>query len=104
MFFDPFFSNMGFFPFLFIIFGIFISILWSLLPFAIFGTKQRLDRIIDELEKLNSRIEKLENIKKEIHSKMEDNADSSPNNNIKNSGEDNYAKYMPNKNFMDSNK
>ena len=88
MFFDPFFSSMGF---IFVIFGLIIAVLWSLLPFAVFGIKQRLDRIIEELEKLNSKVNQLEreyyfhshhekspepdDIKKETNKKIEDNDD-----------------------------
>ena len=35
------------------IFFIVWAVLWFLLPFAIFGIKPRLDRIIEELSKLN---------------------------------------------------
>ena len=89
MFFDPFFSSMGF---MFVILGLVIAALWSLLPFAVFGIKHRLDRIIEELEKLNSKVAKLESeyylhshhekspepdddIKKENNKKIEDNDD-----------------------------
>ena len=37
------------------IFFIVWAILWFLLPFAIFGVKSRLDRMIEELAKLNKK-------------------------------------------------
>ena len=33
--------------------GLFLLVLWIALPFAVFGIKGRLDRIITQLEKLN---------------------------------------------------
>ena len=46
--------------FIFVILGLIITVLWSLLPFAVFGIKQRLDKIIEELTKLNSKIAEFE--------------------------------------------
>ena len=57
MFLDPFFSGIGL---IFTILGLIIAVLWSLLPFAVFGIKQRLDKIIEELEKLNLKTATLE--------------------------------------------
>ncbi len=64
MFFQSFFSGgFGIISFIFTIFLFFIAILWALFPFAVFGTKHRLDRIIEELEKINL---KFNNLEKEI--------------------------------------
>ena len=68
------------------ILGLVIAVLWSLLPFAVFGIKQRLDKMIEELEKLNSKVAKLESEynfhlhrekspKTEENQKIEDNDD-----------------------------
>lgn len=38
-----------------ILLGIFLSILWILLPFAVFGIKRRLDRVILLLEEQNKK-------------------------------------------------
>ena len=95
MLFDPFFSSMGFIPFIFVILGLFISILWSLLPFAVFGTKQRLDRIIEELERLNYRIEILEQREKEFYSKKIKENQDKQNLSETNKKDDDYSKYMP---------
>ena len=48
--------------FLFITGGLFIIlllILWFLLPFAIFGTKDKLNDLINETKKTNDKLEKL---------------------------------------------
>jgi hypothetical protein len=36
-----------------------LAVLWFLLPFAIFGTKDRLKLIIDELKKINTELVKI---------------------------------------------
>ena len=36
-----------------IILGVFIAILWILLPFAVFGIKERLDAVVKELKQIN---------------------------------------------------
>ena len=93
MFFDPFFSSMGF---IFVIFGLIIAVLWSLLPFAVFGIKHRLDRMIEELEKLNSKFAKLE---REYYfhlqqKKSPEPQDSKKENNKKSEDNDNF-RFMP---------
>ena len=48
--------------FLFIVVGVFLIILlvlWFLLPFAIFGTKDKLNELINETKKTNDQLEKL---------------------------------------------
>ena len=48
--------------FLFIVVGVFLIILlilWFLLPFAIFGTKDKLNDLINETKKTNYQLEKL---------------------------------------------
>ena len=48
--------------FLFIVVGVFLIILlilWFLLPFAIFGTKVKLNDLINETKKTNDQLEKL---------------------------------------------
>jgi len=42
-----------------IVFGIFLSILWILLPFAVFGIKRRLDCVILLLEEQNKKSGKM---------------------------------------------
>jgi len=42
-----------------ILFIIILLILWFLLPFAIFGTKDKLNDLINETKKTNSQLEKL---------------------------------------------
>ncbi len=37
-----------------------LAILWFILPFAIFGTKKRLDTLIEEAQKTNSLLAKIE--------------------------------------------
>ena len=49
--------------FLFIVVGVFLIILlilWFLLPFAIFGTKDKLNDLINETKKTNDRLRKME--------------------------------------------
>ena len=48
--------------FLFIVVGVFLIILlilWFLLPFAVFGTKVKLNDLINETKKTNDKLEKL---------------------------------------------
>ena len=42
-----------------IFFFIVLAVLWIILPFAVFGTKKRLDAIISESQKVNSWMEEL---------------------------------------------
>ncbi len=42
-----------------VIFLVILVILWFLLPFAIFGTKAKLDTLIQEMRKANTQLEKL---------------------------------------------
>ena len=42
-----------------VLFLLFLAILWICLPFAVFGTKDRLDKLISETKKTNSKLEKL---------------------------------------------
>jgi hypothetical protein len=39
-----------------VVFGFVIAVLWILMPFAIFGTKPLLERILAELTKLNEHL------------------------------------------------
>ena len=65
---SPFFiPGMGIISFIFVIVALVIGILWSILPFAIFGTKSRLDLIIKQLEKANENIEMISNQIKHIN-------------------------------------
>jgi hypothetical protein len=57
---EPFITGIGFIPIFFILFGIVLTILWMMLPFSIFGIKNRLDFLINKLEKLNVKISKIE--------------------------------------------
>lgn len=41
-----------------VIFLIIIAILWIMLPFAVFGVKRRLDKVVKELRKLTEIMEK----------------------------------------------
>jgi biopolymer transport protein ExbB/TolQ len=43
--------------FILIILGIVLAILWIILPFAVFGINKRLDRVIWESEKLNTKMQ-----------------------------------------------
>ena len=36
-----------------------LAVLWFLLPFAVFGSKRRLDRIVDELQALNKTMKEI---------------------------------------------
>jgi branched-subunit amino acid transport protein AzlD len=38
---------------LLVIVGVFVALLWILLPFAVFGMKEKLDEIIKELKQIN---------------------------------------------------
>ena len=50
------FPGVGLFGLIFIIFSIIVGILWTILPFAVFGIKSRLDKIIDLLEEINRKL------------------------------------------------
>ena len=39
------------------LFALVLGVLWFLLPFAVFGTKARLDKIIAELQTINANLE-----------------------------------------------
>jgi len=62
-----------------IIFLIVLAVLWFLLPFAVFGTQGRLQKIIDELHSLNSAILQLKtevsNIKRNLNDNGKDKKD-----------------------------
>ncbi len=47
------FPGMSLLGIIFIIFSIIIGVLWIILPFAVFGIKSRLDKIINLLEEIN---------------------------------------------------
>ncbi len=51
----------GFLFIIFIILGIFLSILWTILPFAIFGIKPRLEEIKNEIKVSNKKLSDVEN-------------------------------------------
>ena len=42
-----------------VLFLVFLAILWFILPFAIFGTKPKLDAVLHELKKSNAQLEAL---------------------------------------------
>ncbi len=92
---DPFFAGMGIFSFVFIIFAIIISILWTMLPFAIFGIKNRLDKLIDLLEKVNFQLSSIEkeliNVHKNCCEYKKDKEEAKANR----ESNDDYTKYMP---------
>ena len=48
----------GIIALIFTIIGIIIGILWSILPFAVFGIKPRLDKINNTLEKILEELKK----------------------------------------------
>lgn len=52
-------SNIGGLTYILVIFLLVLSLVWCFLPFAIFGTKPRLDRVIEEQEKTNLWIQEL---------------------------------------------
>ena len=41
---------------IFIFFSIILGLLWTILPFAVFGIKSRLDKIINLLEEINRKL------------------------------------------------
>lgn len=51
--------NVGVFEMVIVLFLFGIAILWFLLPFAVFGTKAKLDELIAETRKTNAELEKL---------------------------------------------
>ena len=52
-------SALGGTYFLVVIFLLVLAILWFFLPFAIFGTKAKLDALIQEMRKMNTELVKL---------------------------------------------
>jgi hypothetical protein len=48
---------LGPFSFFVFLFALVLGVLWFLLPFAVFGTKARLDKIIAELQIVNANLE-----------------------------------------------
>lgn len=46
-------SGLAAFGSIFFIFGLLLAVLWILVPFAIFGIKGRLDRLISEQKRAN---------------------------------------------------
>jgi hypothetical protein len=44
---------------IYVIFLLVLGVLWFFLPFAVFGTKPKLDAVIGELRKLNKTIENM---------------------------------------------
>ena len=50
---------LGPFSLLIFLFALVLGVLWFLLPFAVFGTKARLDKIIAELQNVNANLEML---------------------------------------------
>lgn len=50
----------GVIGFLFFIFLLFAAILWFLLPFAVFGTKGRLDQLIQTQQQTNRLLEQMQ--------------------------------------------
>jgi len=51
-------SLLGPFSLIVFLFAFVLGVLWFLLPFAVFGTKARLDKIIAELQTLNTNLTK----------------------------------------------
>ena len=49
---------LGPFSLIVFLFAFVLGVLWFLLPFAVFGTKARLDKIIAELQTLNTNLTK----------------------------------------------
>ena len=49
----------GTFSLAFLVFVVVVSVLWIILPFALFGIKGRLDSLITELQKMNENIKDL---------------------------------------------
>jgi hypothetical protein len=52
-------SNFGGLIYILVIFLLVLSFVWCFLPFAIFGTKPRLDKLVEESEKTNMWIQEL---------------------------------------------
>jgi len=52
-------ETLGGFYTLFMLFVVVLAILWFLLPFAVFGIKDKLNDIIDETKNTNTELEKL---------------------------------------------
>ncbi len=50
------FPGFGIIGIILLIFSIIVGILWSILPFAIFGIKPKLDKIIQLLEEINKKL------------------------------------------------
>ena len=50
---------LGPFSLIILLFALVLGVLWFLLPFAVFGTKARLDRILAELQTVNANLTKL---------------------------------------------
>ncbi len=50
------FPGMSLLGIIFIIFSIIVGVLWIILPFAVFGIKSRLDKIINLLEEINRKL------------------------------------------------
>jgi len=48
---------LGPFSLIIFLFALVFGVLWFLLPFAVFGTKARLDKIIAELQTINANLE-----------------------------------------------
>ena len=49
----------GFMSPLITLFVLFLAVLWCILPFAIFGTKRRLDQLIEEQRKTNNWLQQI---------------------------------------------
>ena len=92
---NGFLASMGIFSLIFISMGFFIAVLWTILPFAIFGTKNRLDSIIRQLELLNSKIASMENELAQLNNKTEQyNTEISSDKTEKTTD---HSRYLPNK-------
>lgn len=52
-------SNVGVVELLMVLFLVVLAIPWFLLPFAVFGTKSKLDELISEARQTNAELEKL---------------------------------------------
>jgi len=50
---------LGPFSLVVLLFAFVLGVLWFLLPFAVFGTKARLDKILAELQTVNANLTKL---------------------------------------------
>jgi len=51
----------GGFMLILFLFGLFLLILWIILPFAVFGIKEKLDTLIYESQNLNNKMQMLNN-------------------------------------------